>query len=112
MSCKICYYKTTDIMYCHFCHNKICLECSRNRLGKWKCIKCINSASDGIMPFGRHKGENIKDIPIAYIHWLSNLDQLKIKYPKLYAQVITILSKERKREEKRELEKQCILRFY
>lgn len=32
---------------------------------------------DTVMPFGKHKGEELQDIPVAYLDWLIGQDWLK-----------------------------------
>lgn len=35
------------------------------------------------MPFGKHKGEHIEDVPTSYIRWLLDQDWLADKFPDL-----------------------------
>ena len=46
---------------------RYCKDC-----GRW--IKWIKQEAPGnfVMPYGKHKGKRIKDMPVEYLEWLSN----------------------------------------
>ena len=37
----------------------------------------MTDPGDTIMPFGKHKGSRLRDIPIGYLDWLLGLDDLR-----------------------------------
>jgi Putative quorum-sensing-regulated virulence factor len=39
------------------------------------------------MPFGKHKGEKLGDVPASYLLWLADQPDVKRKYPELYAYI-------------------------
>ena len=38
-----------------------------------------------VMPFGKHDGEAMEDIPEGYLHWLADQDWLEERYPEVMA---------------------------
>jgi len=34
----------------------------------------IEEAEEVTMPFGKHKGERLDDVPLSYINWLRDID--------------------------------------
>ena len=39
---------------------------------------------DDLMPFGKHKGEKLVDIPDSYFRWLSTQEFVEEQYPELF----------------------------
>lgn len=37
-----------------------------------------------ILPFGKHKGEDIEQVPTSYLHWMLDQEWIEEKFPKLY----------------------------
>ncbi len=37
----------------------------------------MTDPSDFVMPFGKHKGKTLDDVPLSYLEWLRDLDDLQ-----------------------------------
>ena len=44
----------------------------------------MRSYEDVPLPFGKHKGELVADIPNSYLEWLSGQEFVEDKFPKLF----------------------------
>ena len=44
----------------------------------------VKLTDESTMPFGKHKGDKLKDVPNKYLMWLWEQDWLKEKYLGLY----------------------------
>ena len=53
------------------------------------------------MPFGKHKGELLGDIPIRYLDWVGDQDWVQEKFPEL-CEAIEKLQANRPRRERHE----------
>lgn len=40
-----------------------------------------------LMPFGKHKGEKLGDVPASYLLWLGDQPDVKQRHPELYAYI-------------------------
>lgn len=40
-----------------------------------------------IMPFGKHKGEKLGDVPASYLLWLGDQPDIKKRHPELWAYI-------------------------
>ena len=49
--------------------------------------KYSNPVDHTIIPFGKHKDENISDVPVKYLEWLQNQDWMEDKFPELLQEI-------------------------
>ena len=46
------------------------------------------------MPFGKYKGQSIKDVPLEYLHWCITEDTLLDSYPEVLNYIIKLTARE------------------
>jgi uncharacterized protein (DUF3820 family) len=46
-----------------------------------------------IVPFGRYKGERLRDVPADYLKWLAETDNIRARYPDVVKAVREILKR-------------------